>query len=392
MIAILIPEMQTKGWNVKMKQKMKRLTDKYADYLLYGGITKEEYQEITEEVREKNLSSLSVTSICLVVMFLGLFLGSIFSPMMAPNRLIYGMVGVSFLVIQLLCRIMKRRGNRFIIPLWYVAMSVILTYAVILNTVISNGISATTFCVIMMAAPLLIIDRPWRLFGYFFLIICFFVPIDFHQKEYYLAYTDTVNAICCMFMGSAIHMQIMQTKLREMIQRRYIERERDTDKLTGCLTKAAFERGMAEQLSRPEHSGFLLVMDLDYFKTINDSYGHVFGDLVLRTVGEAIRKHFPECAVAGRFGGDEFQVWIPGAYSRREIMIYLDKFLDCLRFIATPDNRVRIGASIGVAACPGSGDRYQVLFENADAALYSAKNLGRCRYVFCPEVKMVKKA
>lgn len=366
---------------------LKRCYDKCICNLIYGGIKKEEYHEIKEEVLEKNRRSLSMASSCLTLMFAGLFTGTFISAMMKPNRLAYGIVGICFLVIRLLCGVMKKRGKRFIMPLWYVAMSLMITYAIILNTVLRRDISATTYCIIMITAPLLITDMPLRILAYFVLVTCCFVFVDFHQKEYYLAFTDTVNALCCIFLGSAIHLTIIRTKLREILQRNKIETERDTDKLTGCLTKAAFERKMMERKSGGEKNGVLFVMDLDYFKSINDNFGHVFGDMVLRTMGEAIRQSFPGNAMCGRFGGDEFQVWIPGRYTRKELMGFLDELLNRIHVIKTPDEKIQVTASIGVSVCPDDGEQYRTLFENADAALYSAKKLGRDRYVFCPKMR-----
>ena len=86
--------------------------------------------------------------------------------------------------------------------------------------------------------------------------------------------------------------------------------------------------------------------------------------------------------MCGRFGGDEFQVWLPGIYDARDADIYLKKLLTDARKIQTPDERMKITLSIGGAVSPDNGDNYFVLFENADAALYSAKNMGRNRYVF----------
>lgn len=277
---------------------MKHVKEEHRNNWLYGGVARQEYLEIEEEVREKNRSSLGTTSICLILMFAGLFLGSLFSDLMTSNRKVYAAAGIGFLIIQIICRIMKKRGKHFIMLLWYVAMTLILVYAVILNTVIRNDISATTFCVIMIVAPLLIIDRPWRVFVYFSAVVGLFIWVDFHQKSYYLAFTDTVNALCCFFLGSVIHMWIMQTKLREMLHKRQIEKERDTDKL-------------------------------------------------LASVHE----------------------------------------------IETPDDRVQqLGTSIGVAVCPENGRKYSELFENADAALYTAKELGRNRYIFCPDIRTGSKA
>lgn len=371
-----------------MEQKLiKRCYDKWICNLIYGGIKKDEYQKIKQEVLEKNRGSLSMASGCLTLMFAGLFMGSFISSMMEPNRLAYGIVGICFLVIRLLCGVMKKKGNRFIMFLWYVAMTLMITYAIILNTVIRRDISATTYCIIMITAPLLITDMPLRVSGYFLLATCCFAFVDFHQKEYYLAFTDTVNALCCIFLGSAIHLTVIRTKLREILQRKKIETERDTDKLTGCLTKAAFERKMTERKDGGEKNGVLFVMDLDYFKSINDNFGHVFGDMVLRIMGEALRQSFPESAMCGRFGGDEFQVWLPGRYNRKELILFLDELLSKIRMIKTPDESIQVTASIGAAVWPDDGEKYRTLFENADAALYSAKKLGRDRYVFCPKMK-----
>ena len=367
---------------------MKRRLNEFFSYINYGGISKQEYREMKEEIYDKNRSALGATAGCLALMFAGLYIGSLFFGMMSANRMAYGITGLAFMVVHILCWVIKKRGKAWIIPLWYVTLTIVLAYAVILNTIIRNDISATTFCLIVIVAPLLIMDRPWRVFCYFVLVVCCFIPLDFHYKSYNLAFPDSVNAVCCIFMGSVIHFRIIRTKMQEMKQRRYIERERDTDALTGCFTKAAFERKMLEKSNPSMPTGILLVMDLDHFKSVNDTYGHVFGDMVLRTVGEYIQKNFPETAFCGRFGGDEFQVWIPGNFESREISGLLDKFLSCIRSIGTPDGRVEIAASIGGAVCPEDGNKYKTLFESADAALYAAKNMGRSRYVFCPKVRM----
>lgn len=361
---------------------MKDFSEKCRQIFFYGGIQQQEYEEIAGEVAESNRSSLSIASLCLLLMFGGLFAGSLFSEMMAPNRMAYASVGAMFLVIHLLCRMMRKKGKKFIIPLWYVALTAMCTYAIILNTFIRNDISATTFCVIMIVAPLLFTDRIWRMLLYIILVVVFFVLLDFRQKAYYLAYTDTVNVICCVFIGSVTHFFIIRTKLTEMTQRRHIERERDTDKLTGCMTKAAFERILQKKMKDGEKKGTLLVMDLDHFKNVNDTYGHVFGDFVLRAMGECLLGSLPENAMCGRFGGDEFQVWIPGITDRKNLTGMLGELMQRVETIETPDDRVKLGVSIGVAVCPYNGNQYPELFKNADASLYLAKKQGRKRYVF----------
>ncbi|MDY5102493.1 MAG: diguanylate cyclase [Agathobacter sp.] len=340
---------------------MKEIIEKCKNNLKYGGIKEEEYLEITDEIREKNRSTLEMTSLCLMFMFAGLFLASLFSSIMESNRLAYASLDIIFSIVYLLCRRMKKGGMKAVMPLWYAAMTIMFAYAVILNTVVRNDISATTLCLIMIVAPLLILDQPWRVLCYFTLVVIAFIPINFHQKSFYLAFTDTVNILCCLFLGSVIHFGIIRTKLREMMQRHYIEQQRDTDKLTECLTKAAFEFRLRDSMKEQNNQGILLVMDVDCFKGINDSYGHIFGDVVLHTVGHSLRGIFSEEALCGRFGGDEFVVWLPGTWSRREISDLLKMLLDRVHAIQTPDGHKKITLSIGAAGFPENGHDYDLI-------------------------------
>ena len=98
----------------------------------------------------------------------------------------------------------------------------------------------------------------------------------------------------------------------------------DTDKLTYLLNKAAIERSIREKLLKPGAQGTLVILDIDNFKQINDTFGHAFGDVVLRLVAECILEE--SSALCGRFGGDEFLLFLPetGDALNRE------KPLDCL--------------------------------------------------------------
>ena len=161
---------------------MKHLLNEFISYINYGGISKQEYREMKEEIYEKNRSALGATAGCLALMFAGLFIGSLFFGMMSDNRMAYGVTGLAFMVVHILCWVIKKRGKAWIIPLWYVALTIVFAYAVILNTIIRSDISATTFCLIVMVATLLIMDRPWRFFCFFVLVVCCFIPIYFHYK------------------------------------------------------------------------------------------------------------------------------------------------------------------------------------------------------------------
>jgi diguanylate cyclase (GGDEF)-like protein len=150
------------------------------------------------------------------------------------------------------------------------------------------------------------------------------------------------------------------------------------DPVTGLANRAR----LAEELDR---GGALLLVDLDGFKSINDTRGHGTGDQVLAIVGERIRVVAPPLALVARPGGDEYAVLLPAATTRSEAAAVATRILTALAEPVMSDGLDAIlGASIGIAfAQPGAGSGQ--LLRDADIALYAAKAAGRGGYrVFEP--------
>lgn len=121
----------------------------------------------------------------------------------------------------------------------------------------------------------------------------------------------------------------------------------------------------------------LLVIDIDHFKTVNDVYGHIVGDEVLKQIGLCIRNCLRNKDIAGRYGGDEFTVLCKNASAEEAYTVALrirDKLAQ-MRIREYPD--LRISASIGVAAADASFESVTEWIKAADSALYSAKSAGR---------------
>jgi len=121
----------------------------------------------------------------------------------------------------------------------------------------------------------------------------------------------------------------------------------------------------------------LLMVDLDNFKHINDSFGHHAGDLVLRTFGDRIGEALPRGAVLARFGGDEFAVLLPGTTAGQAPGIADDLLAILRRPFALAGRNVDLRASIGIAVFPDHAADGGELVKAADIALYSAKDVGR---------------
>lgn len=154
-----------------------------------------------------------------------------------------------------------------------------------------------------------------------------------------------------------------------------------TDSLTGLPNKRAVAdtlKRMLAQASRSDTPMALLLLDLDHFKDINDRFGHPIGDQALAGVGAALRSTLRDSDFAGRNGGEEFTVVLPGTDVVGAI-VTAEKIRAAISEIALPGIDVRITASVGIAAYPEHGIAAERLERLADSALYVAKRAGRNR-------------
>jgi len=127
----------------------------------------------------------------------------------------------------------------------------------------------------------------------------------------------------------------------------------------------------------------VLMTDADYFKAINDRFGHAAGDEALRHLAQILRAQMRDSDRVGRFGGEEFIVLLPGT-SSTEALSVAERLRDALlrRPWAWQGESLRLTVSTGVAAWRGPNDEVELLLQRADAALYRAKALGRDRFEF----------
>jgi diguanylate cyclase len=163
-----------------------------------------------------------------------------------------------------------------------------------------------------------------------------------------------------------------------------METEALNDPLTGLLNRRGFERAIAELGTLPGEldGAALLAADVDHFKRINDSHGHLVGDQVLRAVAQVLRGRTKGSDIAARLGGDEFAVLLPktsaaGAMTLAE-QIRTTLLEGRLRRVDVEEYVENITLSVGVAAAR-PGDRLEDLLHRADSALYVAKRAGRNR-------------
>ena len=165
-----------------------------------------------------------------------------------------------------------------------------------------------------------------------------------------------------------------------------------TDYLTGLKTRGYFEQQLELEIKRCERKKAhfaLLMIDIDFFKQLNDTYGHHVGDQVLRDVASILMKDMREVDTVARYGGEEFVIILPetGGPGAHLVAERLRRAVEQARFFAgTPDAIERLTVSLGVAIYDQDAHYRRDLIEYADAALYAAKSQGRNRTVLYAEI------
>jgi diguanylate cyclase (GGDEF)-like protein len=160
-----------------------------------------------------------------------------------------------------------------------------------------------------------------------------------------------------------------------------LERMAVTDSLTNIYTRRYFLERFEEEIKRAMAKKIklsFLMLDVDHFKMVNDQYGHLTGDYVLKEVGQIIRENIREIDIAGRYGGEEFCIVLPETDLEGSQMV-ADRIRRVTeeRLIKAYDTSIRITISIGISTYPAHGKQVEELIDKADWALYRAKAQGR---------------
>ena len=158
------------------------------------------------------------------------------------------------------------------------------------------------------------------------------------------------------------------------------------DHLTGLPNRTLFMDRMEQSLARARrsrHALALLFIDVDRFKSVNDSLGHNVGDQLLYQIGQRLLECVRTSDTVARLGGDEFTVIIEDCQEPQAVTLTCERILSSLAEpILLEGTEVNLGASIGVSMYPADGSTVQALLQNADSAMYKAKERGRNNYQF----------
>ena len=343
------------------------------NYYFYCGIEKDEYNAVKKDAYVSNFTVWRVLHFLMAAVFGGLFVGSLFSNVMSVNRwfylfaFLYSIVAVAFFFVW-------KKDSLAAQLLIYLSMSILFLFACFIASTNPNG-QATSFIVFLVITPMLMIDKPYFMTIELVVASSVFLLWMYGIKTYEIWQYDFINVVTYTLVGIFLNVIANSIRIREFVLTRKIKIQKDTDEMTGLRNKGSLTREINNYfLDKTNDKGILFVLDIDRFKMINDTYGHDVGDAVIIQVGRYLGNKFTDNDIVGRFGGDEFIVFIKGVDDLVSASELAGEVVsDLHENVELPDKDSKISASIGIAVYKGEENNYSELFKKADIALYKAK-------------------
>lgn len=355
------------------------------NYICYCGIEKEDFKAVKKDAYASNFQIWRILHIIMDVAFALLFIFSLVNDLAKDNRFFYLGAFIYSIIATVFFFVLNKRSiiAQLII---YLSISVLFIFGCFI-TQNKPSTPAITFIAFLLITPLFMIDRPYfmalELTGAstVFLVWMYFV------KDPDIWKVDLMNTIIFTLVGILIHVIVNSIRIKEFVLIRQINKQKDTDELTGLANKAALTQMINDFFkNNPNGKGLLFVLDVDYFKSINDSYGHDVGDETLRELGRYLGEKFTNNEIVGRFGGDEFIIFFKDVddveLADKLAHEVIDETNDLIKL---PTDEVKFGVSIGAAIYQGKETNYSELFKKADIALYKTKASRKIHYAMYQE-------
>lgn len=356
---------------------------KIRNYLCYCGIEKEEYRVIKKDAYVSNFEVWRVLHCLMAAVFAALYIASLSVDIMAPNRLFYLIIFLYSAITACMFLFLFKKDAIAAQLVIYLSISLLLLFGCFItqNKPDSPG---TTFIVIMLLSPMLMIDKPYFMAIELCVAAVIYMLWMHAVKPYDIWRMDAGNVIVFTVVGIFLHIIANSIRIREFVLTRKIRIQKDTDDMTGLMSKSAITGAINSFLKDPmTDKGILLVSDIDRFKSVNDTYGHDVGDDVIRQFGAFLHEAFTGDEIVGRFGGDEFIVFIRNSSDRTLAEETACRIVDGVAgHIVLPDRAQPVSVSVGIAVYRGAEKNYSELFKKADVALYDAKADAERRYAF----------
>ena len=348
---------------------------KIRNYVCYCGIEKDEYKELKKAAYVSNFEVWRVLHCLMTVVFAVLFVNSLGVGLMTVNRMFYLIAFVYSAVITFLFFFVLKKHSIIAQLVIYLSISMLLLFGALI-TQNKPEIPATAFIGMLLITPMFMIDKPYFMAIELSAASVIFLVWMHAVKKPDVWVIDLANTILFAFIGIFLHIIANSIRIKEFVLTKKINIQKDMDDLTGLKNKGAVTREINGYLTdETTDKGIMFLLDIDHFKAINDTYGHDTGDSVICQFGMFLKNAFVNDEIVGRFGGDEFIIFIKGTDDPAVAAETAQKVVDgAHEHIVLPNKEQKVSVSAGIALYHGVEKNYSEIFKKADVALYKTKS------------------
>ena len=347
---------------------------KLRNLFCYCGIEKDLYKQLKKDAYVSNFEIWRVLNFLMDGAFTVLFIASFFNQMMVVNKIFYGAMLVYSIIATVLFYTLKKDSVAAQL-LIYLSISMLLLFGAFITS-IKPDVPALTFIAFLLISPMFMIDKPYFMSMELIIASTIFLVWMYFVKDPYIFKIDLINTLAFTLVGIMIHIIVNSMRIKEFVLIHEINIQKDIDDLTGLKNKACLTREINAFIQRetPYKQGIFFVLDIDGFKEFNDTYGHDVGDVILNKLGEYLNSKFNDDEIVGRFGGDEFIIFIKNnADPKYAAKIATDLASGVGEAIELPNKKEKLSISMGIAIYRGEEKNYSEIFKKADIALYKTK-------------------
>ena len=343
------------------------------NYYFYCGIEKDEFDAVKKDAYASNFRVWRPLHYLMAATFGFLLLSSLFNDLIRTNALFY-LTALLYSVVAIILFFLLKQDSPAAQLVIYLSITMLFLFSCLI-TRNQPQMTAVTFVVMLVVTPMFMIDRPIFMTLELCVASAVFLVWMYDVKPSSVWEMDRINVVTFTFLGMFMSIIANSVRIKEFVLTRKINIQKDTDEMTGLKNKSALTREIDAFLAdASSNKALLFIMDVDRFKAINDTYGHDVGDRVITEIGGFLRDRFGDNAVAGRFGGDEFIVFVKGTDDMDAACAIAEDIVAGVSEQAVlPDGEQGVSVSVGVAAYHGVEGNYSEIFKRADWALYQAK-------------------
>ena len=342
---------------------MKKFMDSSKKFLLYGGVSRTEYDQIREEIRESNRKNLIMFSAIATVFLAIMFLVSLLLSGLDEFRWIYASFAV-FSGCILLCTLYGIVKQSHILVLMHIFMSAMFVLGIMLGAFSDPDEQTVTFIALLLTVPVLFIDKPVRMTASILVHLTVFVIMACCVKEGSVLLVDITDAVVFGTISAIVSSYMMSVKCQRYLYEQQAITLSEMDMLTRVRNRNSFEMSMKDYPSLCRKTLTSIYIDVNGLHELNNTKGHEAGDIMLRYIASVLQEQFGKKDTY-RIGGDEFVVFITDVASE-EIQKKMNEVIQSVE-------KENYHISVGHATQTYSSVDMNTLIKNAEKEMYEEK-------------------